>query len=78
MTSRRPTTRQIKAARALLRWSQETLALSAGVAPTTLKRLEAIDGELAGRPAIQDKIVRALEEAGIELIDHSGVRHRKD
>lgn len=78
MTSKRPTTRQIKAARALLRWSQETLALSAGVATTTVKRLEAVDGELGCTPDIQNKILGALDVAGVELIDNSGVRHRKD
>jgi transcriptional regulator with XRE-family HTH domain len=40
---------QIKAARALLGWSQEDLAKEAAVSVPTVKRLEAGEGELGGR-----------------------------
>ena len=73
--------RQIKAARALLGWSQETLADAATVSVPTIKRLEAEDGMLGGRNETAEKIRSALETAGIELIDENGggpgVRLRK-
>ncbi|MDB5576144.1 MAG: family transcriptional regulator [Bradyrhizobium sp.] len=73
--------RQIKAARALLAWSQEDLAKAAEVSIPTVKRLEALDGPLGGRNDTIEKIVAALENAGIEFIDENGggagVRLRK-
>ena len=73
--------RQIKAARALLAWSQEELAASASVSVPTIKRLEAQDGPLGGRDETSSKIRLALQAAGIEFIDEngggSGVRLRK-
>jgi len=71
--------RQIKAARALLGWSQEDLAKQAGVSIPTVKRLEAGDGELGGRSETAGKLRAALEAAGIEFIGGSeglGVRLR--
>ncbi len=50
------TTRHIKAARALLAWSQETLAERSGVSIPTIKRLEAEDGTLGGRAETGEKI----------------------
>jgi predicted transcriptional regulator len=64
--------RQIKAARALLAWSQEDLAASAGVSMPTIKRLEARDGPLGGRKETVSKIRSALEAAGVEFIDENG------
>ena len=64
--------RQLKAARALIGWSQEELASAAGVSIPTIKRLEAREGELAGRQSTADKIHYALEAAGIEFIDENG------
>ena len=73
--------RQIKAARALLGWSQEQLAANADVSIPTIKRLEAQDGPLGGRDDTSIKIRSALESAGIEFIDENGggpgVRLRK-
>ena len=40
------TIRQIKAARALLAWSQADLAKHSGVSEPTVARLESVDGEL--------------------------------
>jgi predicted transcriptional regulator len=65
-------TRQIKAARALLAWSQEQLAVAAGVSIPTIKRLEAQDGPVGGRRETGSKIRSALEAAGIEFIDENG------
>ena len=75
------TTRQVKAARALLDWSQAELARAADVSEPTLARLEAEDGILGGRRRTNDKLRSALERAGIEFISDSdggiGVRVRK-
>jgi ribosome-binding protein aMBF1 (putative translation factor) len=64
--------RQIKAARALLDWSQEKLASAAVVSVPTIKRLEAQDGPLGGRTDTGEKIEAALERAGIVFIDENG------
>jgi transcriptional regulator with XRE-family HTH domain len=64
--------RQVKAARALLRWSQEFLASKAGVSLPTIKRLEASDGPLGGRSETGKKIKSALEVAGVEFIEQNG------
>jgi transcriptional regulator with XRE-family HTH domain len=73
--------RQIKAACALLDWSQERLAEAAGVSIPTIKRLEASDGELGGRSDTAAKIQSALTRAGVEFISENdgeeGVRRRK-
>jgi DNA-binding XRE family transcriptional regulator len=72
---------QIKAARALLAWSQEELAAAAGLSIPTIKRLEAHDGLLGGRADTGAKIEAALRKAGIEFIEENGggagVRLRK-
>jgi transcriptional regulator with XRE-family HTH domain len=64
--------RQIKAARALLDWSQEELASAAHVSIPTIKRLEANDGPLGGRGDTIDKILNSLRTAGVEFIDENG------
>jgi transcriptional regulator with XRE-family HTH domain len=64
--------RQIKAARALLDWSQEQLALAASISIPTIKRLEANDGPLGGRGETTEKILRSLRTAGVEFIDENG------
>jgi predicted transcriptional regulator len=71
--------RQIKAARSLLDWSQERLAETSGVSLPTVRRLEAVDGELGGREDTAGKIVAALEAAGVDFTngDEPGVRLRK-
>lgn len=65
-------TRQIKAARALLAWSQQELGDRAGVSVPTVKRLEAQDGTLGGYADTRNKIVSALELAGVDFIDENG------
>lgn len=64
--------RQIKAARALLAWSQDDLAQNSGVSAPTVKRLEAVDGEIGGRPETGEALVTALEKAGVEFIAENG------
>ena len=64
--------RQLKAARALLGWSQEELATASDVSLPTIKRLEAAEGWLAGRQTTSHKIRAALELAGIEFLNENG------
>jgi transcriptional regulator with XRE-family HTH domain len=64
--------RQIKAARALLAWSQGDLARASNVSEPTIKRLEANDGEIGGRSETAEKIRAALEAAGVEFIPENG------
>jgi predicted transcriptional regulator len=75
------TTRQIKAARALLGWSQGDLAQHSSISEPTIARLESVDGPIAGRPNTAEKIRGSLEKAGIQFIDENGggpgVRLRK-
>ncbi|MND26745.1 hypothetical protein D3C80_172010 [compost metagenome] len=58
---------QIRAARALLGWSQETLAEQAVVSLTALKRLESKSG-LRVFESTEDRIRRTLENAGIMFL----------
>lgn len=60
---------QVRAARALLGWSQDDLAKAAGVSGPTVKRIEPGEGLLRTSDEIIGKIRRAIEAAGIEFID---------
>ncbi|KAB8123800.1 MULTISPECIES: helix-turn-helix domain-containing protein [Acetobacteraceae] len=62
------TGRQVRAARALLNWTQERLAEKALVALTALKRLESERG-LGVHEGTIDQVRRALEAAGILFIE---------
>jgi transcriptional regulator with XRE-family HTH domain len=66
--------KQIRAARAVLDWSQDQLALESGVARATIKNIENKFGVPRGDTirAIQ----LTLERAGIEFLSSSGVRLR--
>jgi len=66
------TIRQVKAARALLGWSQADLARHSSVSEPTIARLESADGELGGRENTERKIRLAIEKAGIEFIMENG------
>ena len=61
------TARQSRAARALLGWTQETLADKARIALTALKRLESANG-LEVYETTRDQMRRALESAGIVFL----------
>ncbi|MCJ2082686.1 helix-turn-helix domain-containing protein [Methylobacterium sp. J-090] len=73
--------RQVKAARALLGWSQGDLAERSSVSKPTVARLETGGGDLGGYADTRDKILAALEAAGVEFIPENGggagVRLRK-
>ena len=60
---------QIRAARALLGWSQNQLARRAGVGPATLQRIEQSNGIVKGNFSTILKIQKALEQAGIHFIE---------
>jgi hypothetical protein len=64
--------RQIKAARALIGWSQEHLTVASGVSLPTVKRLESCDGMLGGRQSTRDRLIAALCQAGIVFIGDDG------
>ena len=61
------TSRQSRAARALLGWTQETLADKARTSLTALKRLESENG-LEVYETTRDQVRRAFEAAGIVLL----------
>ncbi|GLK86026.1 helix-turn-helix domain-containing protein [Ancylobacter defluvii] len=76
---------QLRAARALLGWSQDKLAEQSGVSKPTIARLELRDGEIGGYAATRDKLIAALEAAGVvfqgdgEVVQGGpGVRLRKE
>jgi transcriptional regulator with XRE-family HTH domain len=60
---------QIRAARALLGWSQGKLARVAGIGLTTLQRIEQNEGVVKGNFSTILKIQKALEKAGINFSD---------
>ena len=62
-------TEQIRAARALLGWSQDDLAKSASIGIATLRRLEGARGKIRGTAETVWKIQKALEQGGVEFID---------
>ncbi|RWR27398.1 XRE family transcriptional regulator [Sinirhodobacter populi] len=61
------TARQSRAARALLGWTQETLADKARISLTALKRLES-ENDLGVYETTRDQVRRALEAAGIVFL----------
>jgi predicted transcriptional regulator len=62
------TSRQMKAARALLGMDQRALAAAAGVSVPTIRRMEASAANVRANVDTLVKVVAALEKAGVELI----------
>ena len=60
---------QIRAARALLRWSAADLAAMSGLSERTLQRMEAAEGVPAGLSRNLELVQKTLEGAGIIFID---------
>ena len=73
---------QIRAARALLRWSAHELATASGVSWTTIQRMEASEGVPPATARNIEKIQKTLEAAGVIFIEENGggpgVRLRKE
>jgi hypothetical protein len=63
---------QLRAARALLRWSALDLAKASRVGVATIRRVEVMDGEISATSANQAALRHALEAAGVEFIDENG------
>ena len=72
------TSDQIRAGRALLRWSAADLSKSSGVGTATIKRIEVMAGIPSGQVRTLKAIKEALEGAGVEFLgtptDGPGVR----
>jgi DNA-binding XRE family transcriptional regulator len=72
---------QIRAARALLRWTVDDLAREAALGRNTILRAEVADDQTSLTVANNLAVRRALEGAGVEFIDEDGggpgVRLRK-
>ena len=69
---------QIRAARAMIRWSAADLASAAGIGSATIKRMEVMEGVPSGNVKTLLALKAALESAGVEFVgtpdDRPGVR----
>lgn len=63
---------QLRGARGILRWSQQELSDRSGVSVPTIKRLEAMEGELTGHTTTIRALEAALSEAGVTFIPENG------
>lgn len=72
---------QLRAARALLRWTALELAKASKVGVATIRRVEVIDGEISATAPNEAALRQALELGGVEFIAPNGggpgVRLRK-
>ena len=72
---------QIRAARALIRWTAEDLSRKSAVSLRTIRRAELAKRDTSMTAANDISVRRALEAAGVEFIDENGggpgVRLRK-
>jgi hypothetical protein len=66
------TSAQIRAARALLRWSAEDLARQSLLSVATIRRAELSEDETSMTAANDVSVRRAFESAGVEFIDGNG------
>jgi transcriptional regulator with XRE-family HTH domain len=67
------TAAQLRAARALVGIDQRELAEIAGLSVPTIQRMEASDGVIRGNVDSLMKLIKALETAGIVLINEGTV-----
>jgi hypothetical protein len=63
---------QLRAARALLRWSALDLANASKVGVATIRRVEVMEGEIPVTSANEAALRNALESAGVEFIEENG------
>jgi hypothetical protein len=79
--TRKISSAQMRAARAMLRWSALDLATQSKVGVATIRRVEVLEGEIPVTSANEASIRRAFESAGIEFLHDNGggegVRLRK-
>jgi hypothetical protein len=79
--TRKISSAQMRAARAMLRWSALDLATQSKVGVATIRRVEVLEGEIPVTSANEASIRRAFENAGIEFLHDNGggegVRLRK-
>jgi hypothetical protein len=72
---------QLRAARALIRWSALDLAKASKVGVATIRRVEVVEGVIPVTIANEAALRSALEAAGVEFLDENGggpgVRLRK-
>ncbi len=66
------TSAQIRAARALMRWTAEDLARESMLSVATIRRAELTESETLMTAANDLAVRRALEAAGVEFIDENG------
>jgi hypothetical protein len=66
------TSAQIRAARALIRWSAADLAKASSVGVTTIRRAELTADETSMTVPNDLAVRRTLEAAGVEFIDENG------
>jgi transcriptional regulator with XRE-family HTH domain len=75
------TSDQIRAARALIRWSAEDLARESGVGLSTIRRIETADGVPSASAKNLAALQKALADAGVIFVPENGegpgVRLRK-
>ncbi len=76
MITRALSARQIKAARALLDWSQRDLVKVSGLSLAAIRKIEL--GYISPRKKTMDAISGALQFAGIEFMERDGVRRRSE
>lgn len=60
---------QIRAARALLNWSQNELASAADVGIATVQRIEAGTGPIRANTSTVMKLQKAFEQAGVRFLN---------
>lgn len=65
---------QVRAARALLGWSQDELAARSGVSVATIRRQEPGTGVFAASDDVAMKIMTAFESAGVEMVEGSDLK----
>jgi len=69
---------QVRAAKALIRWSGSDLAKKANVGLSSIRRIEAFEGIPESSVKVLNAIQKALESAGVEFLgspeDGPGVR----
>lgn len=61
---------QIRAARAILKWSAKKLAEESGISWPTIQRLESKNGPIGGYGQTGEAIKNSLESAGVQFLEN--------